>query len=191
MAWSEWPPPEMLIYCTEITLQVSPLQPKVLQWLSAYMGFAEVNLATKALEIALDPTKGFESIFLYQLERSLDDIVKNRLKLVCNAGALNVKGLALATQGIVRKHGANLKIAYVTGDDLLRTPRFLLCLLFSFFFWRMKVGLQFLTRRFNFAARFDELQKQGETFQHLEGGDNFASSWPQKPVSVNAYSEFR
>ncbi|KAL8284112.1 hypothetical protein RQP46_004861 [Phenoliferia psychrophenolica] len=80
---------------------------------------AEINVATKALEMVQNPELGFENVFLYQLERSIDDVVKNKLKIICNAGALNVKGLAKATEEIVRRHGHSLRIAYVTGDDLL------------------------------------------------------------------------
>ena len=63
---------------------------------------------------------GWARPFLTQLETVLGDVVERGIKVVTNAGGLDPKGAALAVQGRARELGfAHLKVAYVTGDDLM------------------------------------------------------------------------
>ncbi|OQV06787.1 hypothetical protein CLAIMM_11313 isoform 1 [Cladophialophora immunda] len=52
-------------------------------------------------------------------DRAVDTIVARKQKLITNAGGLSPKGCAQTLEQVVQKHGHELKIAYVTGDDLL------------------------------------------------------------------------
>ena len=52
-------------------------------------------------------------------DRAVDTIVARKQKLITNAGALSPKGCAQALEKVLREHNLEMKIAYVTGDDLL------------------------------------------------------------------------
>ncbi|KAJ2893751.1 hypothetical protein MKZ38_008288 [Zalerion maritima] len=81
---------------------------------------AEVNIAWLALERQQDPTKGYESSFLRQLDEETAHIIADKgIKIIHNGGALNPKGLADAIQAQLASYGiVSLKIAYVVGDDV-------------------------------------------------------------------------
>ncbi|GAB7352399.1 hypothetical protein MBLNU459_g2828t2 [Dothideomycetes sp. NU459] len=82
-------------------------------WLS------ELNIAWNAIRKYDDPTKGYEAGFLEQLEESIDTIARKKIKLVCNAGALNTPECTRQVKNICEKHGHGaLKVAYVEGDDI-------------------------------------------------------------------------
>jgi hypothetical protein len=82
-------------------------------WLS------ELNIAWNAIRKYDDPTKGYEVGFLEQLEESIDIIAKKKIKLVCNAGALNTPECTKQVKRICEHHGhGNLKVAFVEGDDI-------------------------------------------------------------------------
>lgn len=90
-----------------------------------------------------------------------------------------MKALAVAAEQIIvdSGHQENLKIAYVTGDNLLR----------MFFFYHVrdvKESDPYFPKAF-----FDELKQMSGEFQHLEGGGTSVSAWPRTPVAVNAYSK--
>lgn len=61
----------------------------------------------------------FMKTVLPLFDEAVDTIVARKQKLITNAGSLSPRGCALALAEIVREHGHQLKIAYVTGDDLL------------------------------------------------------------------------
>lgn len=52
-------------------------------------------------------------------DQAVDTIVARKQKLITNAGGLSPKGCAMALEKVLHNHGHKLKIAYVTGDDLL------------------------------------------------------------------------
>ncbi|KAI8626565.1 DUF1446-domain-containing protein [Xylariaceae sp. FL1651] len=84
---------------------------------------AEVNLAWRAIELQSNPDAGFESGFLDQLAWHDGDaarlIVQNKIRIVHDGGALNPRGLALATDEYFKSLGfTEVKIAWVEGDDV-------------------------------------------------------------------------
>ena len=67
---------------------------------------------------AKDPTKGYATTFLPQLDAALDHLVANGIRVVVNAGGLNPAGLAAATRELAARRGHELRVAYVDGDDV-------------------------------------------------------------------------
>lgn len=61
----------------------------------------------------------FMKTILPPFEQAVDTIVARKQKLITNAGSLSPKGCAEALAKVVKDHGHDLKIAYVTGDDIL------------------------------------------------------------------------
>ncbi|KAM5347491.1 hypothetical protein ACJ41O_010496 [Fusarium nematophilum] len=89
---------------------------------------AEMNLSWRQAEMNLDESRGYDPTFIEtlrmakaQLRRRVDD--GTFPKIVVNAGALNPYQLAVAVHELLTSEfgdrGAALKIAYVTGDDIL------------------------------------------------------------------------
>ena len=52
-------------------------------------------------------------------DKAVDTIASRNQKLITNAGGLSPKGCAQALSKVVREHGHEMKVAYITGDDLL------------------------------------------------------------------------
>lgn len=81
---------------------------------------AEVNIAWRALELRQDPNLGYEKGFLSQLDRTSAVIVKEKgVKIIHNGGALNPAQLALEVQKLLESYEVDLKVAYVTGDNVM------------------------------------------------------------------------
>jgi hypothetical protein len=75
---------------------------------------------------AKDPTQGYAKDFV---DRTLRDILvdcdRNRITLISNAGGMNPLACAAAVRALVKELDLNLKVAVVTGDDLIdRAERF-------------------------------------------------------------------
>lgn len=66
-----------------------------------------------------DPTAGFASTFLRQMEDVLGLAVERKVRIVVNAGGLNPAGLAERLRALAAKLGVAARIAHVEGDDLL------------------------------------------------------------------------
>ncbi|EPS37536.1 hypothetical protein H072_8753 [Dactylellina haptotyla CBS 200.50] len=62
---------------------------------------------------------GWEQTAWDGIEQSIDIINEKRIKIIINGGAHNPKGLAEKTAELVRFKGYDLKVAYVSGDNLL------------------------------------------------------------------------
>jgi hypothetical protein len=74
-----------------------------------------------------DREKGFQGAeddyflknVLESFELAVDVIAKRKQKLITNAGSLSPKGCAQAMEKIAKNHGHTLRVAYVTGDDIM------------------------------------------------------------------------
>lgn len=62
--------------------------------------------------------KGYEPYFLDELDYAMPWLAKNRAKIAVNAGASDVHGLADEVRGLMKKHGVDLKVGVVDGDDV-------------------------------------------------------------------------
>ncbi|KAF2501247.1 DUF1446-domain-containing protein [Lophium mytilinum] len=60
----------------------------------------------------------YEPYFLEELDPAIPWLAKNKTKICVNAGASDVQGLAEAVKKLIIKHGVDLKVGYVDGDDV-------------------------------------------------------------------------
>jgi hypothetical protein len=65
-----------------------------------------------------DPTAGYATTFLTQVEEVLGTCLDRGIRIVSNAGGLNPAGLAARLGELAARLGLTAKIAHVRGDDL-------------------------------------------------------------------------
>ncbi|KAF4415455.1 DUF1446 domain [Fusarium acutatum] len=130
---------------------------------------AEVNMANNAEAYAKGQHPGYEATALKGLELSIDAIAEKRIKVAINGGALNPEGLAVKVAALVADKGYDLKVAYVSGDNVLP-----------------KLGKHMPQNREKALAHLDSLNDHvtltPETYIFAKGGDE-----PREIVSANAY----
>jgi hypothetical protein len=80
---------------------------------------AELTMLILALDRLKDPTRGYASTFLRQMEECLGLAVDAEVKVVVNAGGLNPAGLAGKLRDLATRLGVTAAVAHVEGDDLL------------------------------------------------------------------------
>lgn len=76
------------------------------------------RLANAAMKSGSEVAKGYEPYFLDELDYAMPWLAKNKVKLAVNAGASDVHGLAEEVKALMKKHGVDLKIGVVDGDDV-------------------------------------------------------------------------
>ena len=79
---------------------------------------AEVTMLILGKARAKDSTTGYATTFLQHLDAALEHLVANGIRLVVNAGGLNPGGLAAATRELIARHGHDLRVAHIEGDDI-------------------------------------------------------------------------
>ncbi len=83
---------------------------------------AEVTMSILARQKAQDSEKGYAIYFVTRTMRDvMADCAKKGIKVVANAGGVNVPACIKALQTLNDQQGLNLKIAGVYGDDLTET----------------------------------------------------------------------
>ena len=80
---------------------------------------AELTMLILGRQRMKDPNGGYARTFLHQLEECLGLAVDRGVRIVSNAGGLNPAGLAEAISGLADRLGIAVRVAHVTGDDLL------------------------------------------------------------------------
>lgn len=82
---------------------------------------AEVTMSIMQKQKARDPNTGYARDFVPLMKQILIQCVERDIKVVANAGGVNVEGCARAVRNVARELGlqGKLKIGIVTGDDIL------------------------------------------------------------------------
>ena len=76
------------------------------------------RLAQASMNSGSTVAKGYEPYFLDELDYAMPWLAKNKVKLAVNAGASDVHGLAAEVKLMMKRHGVDLKIGVVDGDDV-------------------------------------------------------------------------
>ncbi|HVO90531.1 MAG TPA: acyclic terpene utilization AtuA family protein [Casimicrobiaceae bacterium] len=87
-----------------------------------YLGLeclGERTIALAQLRRRKDPSKGYDPLLERRMARLLPLTKRHGIKLVTNMGAANPLAAADAILGIAREHNLAVKVAVVTGDDVL------------------------------------------------------------------------
>jgi len=82
---------------------------------------AEVTMSIMQKQKARDPAAGYARDFVSLMKQILPACIERDIKVVANAGGVNVSGCASAVREVARELGlgGRLKIGIVTGDDIL------------------------------------------------------------------------
>lgn len=80
---------------------------------------AELTMAILHRKRERDHRLGYVGTFLKQVRNVIEPCLAKGIKIVANAGGLNPKGMAEAVEAILAELGAEAKVAYITGDDLM------------------------------------------------------------------------
>lgn len=80
---------------------------------------SEITMSLLSAAKAKAPNMGYAPDFVLSLSPFIKDISKKGIRVVSNAGGVNPLGCGAALQEVVQKAGLDLKVAVVTGDDLM------------------------------------------------------------------------
>src|SRR3954471_1702472 len=79
---------------------------------------AELTMGLLARQRQRDPDGGYPATFLVQLREVLGTCLDRGIKIVANAGGVNVDGCARAVEALAAELGRPCRVARVVGDDV-------------------------------------------------------------------------
>jgi hypothetical protein len=79
---------------------------------------AEVTMSILQKQRSRDPELGYARDFVDVVDRILPDLASKNIRLVANAGGLNPEACRRAVRAVAQKHGIDVPIATVSGDDI-------------------------------------------------------------------------
>jgi hypothetical protein len=86
----------------------------------AYDFLAEITMSILARARAAKPEMGYATDFISGvLKPNLREIADKKVKILTNAGGVNPEACGAAARELIKEAGLDLKVAVVTGDDLL------------------------------------------------------------------------
>ncbi|HSZ74496.1 MAG TPA: acyclic terpene utilization AtuA family protein [Rhizomicrobium sp.] len=81
---------------------------------------AEITMSIMARARAQNPTDGYATDFVSATMRQcLPEIARQNVKVISNAGGVNPQACAAALEALIAQLGLSLKVATVTGDDVM------------------------------------------------------------------------
>lgn len=80
---------------------------------------AELTLSIMRRQRERNPERGYARDFITALKQMLPMIKEKSIKVLTNAGGMNVKAAVEAAKQAVKESGLSLKIGYVLGDDIM------------------------------------------------------------------------
>src|SRR5690606_947844 len=82
---------------------------------------AEVTMSIMQKQRARNPEAGYARDFISLMQEILPDCVEKEIKVLSNAGGVNIEGCAAALKETARELGlgGKVKIGVITGDDIL------------------------------------------------------------------------
>ena len=85
-----------------------------------YDYLAEITMSIMARMKMKNPEAGYATDFVDMVMTPfLPQIAKNGVKIIANAGGTNPEACGAAVRALIKSKGLNLKVAVITGDDLL------------------------------------------------------------------------
>ncbi len=79
---------------------------------------AEVTMSILQKQRSRDPEAGYARDFVDVVDRILPDLVAKNIRLVANAGGLNPEACRRAVRAVAGRHGLDVPVATVSGDDI-------------------------------------------------------------------------
>jgi hypothetical protein len=80
---------------------------------------AEITMSIMQKQRSQDPSIGYARDFITMLEEVLPELLKNKTRIITNAGGVNPVACAAAIEALAKRLGLKPKIAIVHGDDIL------------------------------------------------------------------------